>query len=209
MVNIICGHYGCGKTNLCLNLAIMEKEKGGKVAVYDMDIVNPYFRTSDYKNILEKMGIEVVSPNFANTTSDVPSISAQIRRAFIESDTVSFIDLGGDDAGAMAISQFREDIKDYNMIYVINQRRNLTTTPQETIDILREIERATGLKVSGIVNNTHLGADTSLDVIQQSIPYAKEVCRLTGLPLLYTTALDFLDTDECLKISRLVKSPWE
>ena len=55
-IHIICGHYGCGKTNLALNLALTLRRKGEKVTVADLDIVNPYFRTADYKEVLEKQG---------------------------------------------------------------------------------------------------------------------------------------------------------
>ena len=66
---IIYGHYGCGKTNLSLNLALMLAREGNPVTLVDLDIVNPYFRSSDYKGLFEGLDVEVVSPQFAGTTS--------------------------------------------------------------------------------------------------------------------------------------------
>ena len=71
-VTVICGHYGCGKTNLALNLALEAAAKGEKVTVADLDIVNPYFRSSEYGGLLEEHGVRLIAPVFAGTTLDTP-----------------------------------------------------------------------------------------------------------------------------------------
>ena len=48
---IVCGHYGAGKTNLTVNLALLAAGAGERVTVVDMDIVNPYFRTADPQRV--------------------------------------------------------------------------------------------------------------------------------------------------------------
>ena len=60
-ITVICGHYGCGKTNLVLNLAAEAAQRGRRSVVVDMDVVNPYFRSSDYSALLKKLGVEPVS----------------------------------------------------------------------------------------------------------------------------------------------------
>ncbi|MFI3325562.1 MAG: ParA family protein [Clostridia bacterium] len=209
MINIICGHYGSGKTNLCLNLAIEQAKNGKKVTLVDMDVVNPYFRTSDYTSLTEKYGIEIIAPEFAGTTLDTPTIPAKVRSAFIGGDKTVFIDLGGDDVGATAIAQFAKEIPEYNMIYVINKSRVMSQKASEAIEILHEIEIASHLTATGIVNNTHLGVETTKDIIENSINFAQEVAHLANLPLLYTTAVDFAYVENCKKIERLVIFPWE
>ena len=71
-ITVICGHYGCGKTNLVLNLAAEAAQRGRRSVVVDMDVVNPYFRSSDYSALLKKLGVELIAPVFANTTLDTP-----------------------------------------------------------------------------------------------------------------------------------------
>jgi len=85
---IVCGHYGVGKTNFSLNLALSLK---GKTALCDMDVVNPYFRSGDYAELLKNRGIDVVAPVALGTTVDAPFISPKVKALFCgDYDTVIF-----------------------------------------------------------------------------------------------------------------------
>ena len=75
-VTVVCGHYGTGKTNLSINLALECARQGEDVTLVDLDVVNPYFRSADYADILTRSGVKVVGPNFANTNLDTPSLPA-------------------------------------------------------------------------------------------------------------------------------------
>lgn len=187
-IAVITGHYGSGKTNIAVNMALQFKEEGKDVIIIDMDIVNPYFRTADSKDMLEKKGIEVITPMFANTNLDVPSLPASINRAFSQREKYVIIDVGGDDAGAIALGQYSDKIKaeEYDMYYVINERRLLTTSPEETVEILGDIERASNLKATKLINNTNLGKETTEAIILNSEYYAKKVSELSGLPIEFT-----------------------
>ena len=189
MITVICGHYGSGKTNLAINIASDKAKNGKKVTVADMDIVNPYFTSSVYSDVLERRGITVLSPAFAATNAEVPAIPASFNSIFVTDDDV-IIDAGGDDAGATVLGRFSERIRErgYEMIYVTNMYRPFTAAPDDSVKIMREIENACGLKVTGIVNNSHLKDATSLSVITDSLDYAKCVSSLAGVPLLFSTA---------------------
>ena len=186
-ISIICGHYGTGKTNLAVNLARDHAKAGEKVTIVDMDIVNPYFRTSDYKKILEDEGIEVIAPVFGATNLDLPSLPAAMYLAFEKEGTVIF-DLGGDDVGSTVMGRFREKLtgKDYEMLYVINRYRDLDCDPKATAEILSEIEEVTKLKATGIINNSNLMYETTKDHIEEGHRYALETAALTGLPVVAT-----------------------
>ena len=158
-IHIICGHYGCGKTNLALNLALTLRRKGEKVTVADLDIVNPYFRTADYKEVLEKQGVRVICPHSAGTTIDAPQINAEIFSIFDRPEGHVVIDVGGDDAGAAALGRFKRQIEaagGCEMLYVVNRYRKLVETPEEAVSLLHEVEAASRLKATGVVNNSHL-----------------------------------------------------
>ena len=215
---VICGHYGCGKTNLCLNLAIEKKLSNPErnVTVVDIDIVNPYFRSSEYSKLLENYGIELITPSFANTTLDTPTLSPRIYSIFSKENTDVFIDAGGDDAGAIALGTISKSLeeKGYDMIYVINENRVLSREPSDALILLREIEAASRLKAKAIVNNTHLGVDSTLENSLGSLSFAKKVSEIANLPLLYSTVTDFALGEKEVpegfrKIKRLVLFPWE
>ena len=185
---VVTGHYGCGKTNLSINLALDLTARYSQVTLVDLDVVNPYFRSSDYTAMLERHGVCVIAPTFAGTTLDTPVLSPAIASAF-ESDGAVILDVGGDDAGATALGRYSKDIAplDYDLLYVINRYRSLTTTPEEAAALLAEIEGAAHLKATGVVNNSHLRSETTADTVRDSLEFARETARLLGLPLRFTT----------------------
>lgn len=186
---IITGHYGSGKTNFAANLAVKAAEEGEKVTVVDLDIVNPYFRSADFAELFEKKGISLAAPLYANTNLDIPALSFNIED-FMSTDGKVIVDVGGDDSGASALARYKEfllqNADDIEGICVINMYRYLTGTAEEAVEFMREIENASGIPMSVIVNNSNLGEETIAETIESSTAYADEVCRLTGLPLKYT-----------------------
>ncbi len=190
-ISIVTGHYGSGKTNIAVNMALSLAAEGKKpVTVVDLDIVNPYFRTADCRSRLEQAGIRVIAPVYANTNLDSPVLPPEIGGIFREDGGFCVIDVGGDDAGAVALGQFasRVEAAGYDMFYVISEKRYLTREPSQAAALLREIEQSSRLRATGLINNTHLGGETSLALVEASIPYAEAVSRLTGLPLAFTCA---------------------
>lgn len=216
-ITVVCGHYGCGKTNLTLNLALQAAESGRRVTVVDMDIVNPYFRSSEYGALLAEKGVRLISPVFAGTTLDTPTLPPEIAAVFEKNSGTVLIDAGGDDTGVTALGGLHDRLEaaGYEMLYVINRYRALSQTPEEAAALLREIEAASRLKATGIVNNSHLGVETVWGTLQEALPFAEKTAELTGLPLLCSTAPDFaLPAGKELpegfyKLRRLVKFFWE
>lgn len=205
-IKIIYGHYGCGKTNLSLNLAIDLAKKGEKVTIADMDVVNPYFRSGDYKDLLDRYGIDIVASDFSHTNLDLPSIPASMYSIFVREGTV-IIDVGGDDAGAYALGRFSSKIKEagYEAYYVVNGRRTLTSTPEEAVLILREIEKASSLPATGVINNTHLQNFTTPQIIEEGYEFAKKTAELLSLPLVATTYPgEYVDKNNIKAEGRLV-----
>jgi hypothetical protein len=213
-VIIVCGHYGCGKTNLSLNLALDLAAAGESVTLIDLDIVNPYFRAGDHSADLAARGIRVIGPNFVNTNLDLPSLSAAIAPAIRGTGRI-VVDVGGDDAGATALACFSSAIseREYDMLYVINMYRTFTETPGDAAAMLREIERASRLKATGVVNNSHLKAETVPGTIEASSEYAELTSEMLGLPLLTTAVPRSLASDiqimPAYPVDVIVKTSWE
>lgn len=215
-ITIICGHYGSGKTNFALNLALQTAKTQQSVALVDLDIINPYFRSSEYTWQLEQAGIQVVTPQYANTTLDAPALSAGISAIIEKTDGHTIIDVGGDDAGAAALGRYIKQLQTapYELLYVVNKYRNLIAQPQAAVAILREIETASRLQATGIVNNSHLAHLTTAKVVLDALPYAQEVSALTGLPVVATVIPQALEQTLHAQVphpfvaERLVTLPW-
>ena len=185
-LTLFAGHYGSGKTNIAVNYAMKLAMEGKRVCIADLDIVNPYFRTKDSEAELSAMGIKLVSPQYANTNVDLPALPAESYRLVQDKSTYGIMDIGGDDRGAYALGRFAGAIKaenDYRMAFVLNCYRPLTSTVDDAIEIMREIEAACGLAFTCIVNNSNLGSETTPETVYNSVDFANELSRRTGLEL--------------------------
>ncbi len=194
-LTLFAGHYGSGKTNIAVNYALHLAGEGKPVCIGDLDIVNPYFRTKDSAAALEAAGVELISPQFANSNVDLPALPAESYRLVQDRSTYGVMDIGGDDRGAYALGRYAPYIleeNDYRMAFVVNFLRPLTTTANEALEVMREIEAACGLQFTCIVNNTNLGRETTRDILEASQQKTHELCSLSGLPLWLTTAEETL-----------------
>ena len=206
-LTLFAGHYGSGKTNIALNYARMLKRAGSPVTVADLDIVNPYFRTKDSAADLQAEGIDLVVSDFANSNVDFPALPKEIYALVADRETKIVMDIGGDDRGALALGRYVPDIKaegDYEMLAVVNAARPLTRTPQEAVEVLREIEAACRLPFTGIVNNTNVGAETTVETVLGSIPYADEIAALMGVPVRFTCAIGAIAAELKGKVENLL-----
>ncbi len=190
-LTLFAGHYGSGKTNIAVNYALLLANEGKKVCIADLDIVNPYFRTKDSAEELEKAGVELVSPQFANTNVDLPALPAENYKLVTDKKTYGIMDIGGDDRGAYALGRYVPSIKEennYRLVFVANCYRPLTRTPEEALEVMREIEAACKLKFTDIINNSNLGELTSADTVLASTDYINKLSEISGLPIFAHTA---------------------
>jgi hypothetical protein len=216
-INIITGHYGSGKTNLAVNMALDIAASGKKTCLVDLDIVNPYFRAADQKKVLEAAGVRVIAPVYAGSNLDIPALPGEVNAVFDDKSYTVILDVGGDDAGAAALGRYSGMIlkeNDYEHFYVINARRALTQSPAEAVSILREIEAAGRVPVTALVNNTNLSVETDEQVIAASMDFAQRASDLTGLPVAFASVrkdiagrLHDLKTD-IYPVDIYVKLPW-
>lgn len=216
--SIITGHYGSGKTNIAINLCHALHKQGKEVTLVDLDIVNPYFRSADFTGELEALGMEVISPTYANTNLDIPALSSHVDSIFMDDGRSVIVDVGGDDDGAIALGRYAPkfiESGDYEFFYVISQYRYLMSDPGESVALLRDIEFATHLKATSIINNSNIGTATTKEDVLRSLAYADEVAKETGLPVAYTTVERGLIDEELEKIPNLlpvdvfVRPVWE
>ena len=194
-ITLFAGHYGSGKTNIAVNYALHLAEKGLPVTVADLDIVNPYFRTKDSEKEFAEAGIELICSGFANTNVDLPALPQGIYSVIDRPDRYAILDIGGDDRGAYALGRIADGIKaegNYEMLFVANFYRPLTRTPEEALEVMREIELAGKINFTGIINNSNIGEETTPDDVARTADKAAELGKLSGLPVVWTTVKETL-----------------
>lgn len=227
-VTVVAGHYGVGKTNFALNLAVDAAARGEAVTLIDLDVVNPYFRSGEYAELLCEHAVELITPIFGGVGSnlDSPSLSGAIAPA-IEAAYAGgrrvIIDAGGDDVGATALGRFAAQVSagDYAFLYVVNRYRNLTQEATEAAALLAEIEEKSHLRATAVVNNSHLHRETRWEDIVDALDFGEEAARLLKLPLAATTVPSSLAEQENVyarsifaeravyPVRLYVRTPWE
>ncbi len=188
-ITVLFGNYGSGKTELSLNIALKLAEKHSDVALVDLDIVNPYFRSSEHKALLESRGIRVIAPVFANTAVDVPSLPPDVLAAFRHGHAV--FDCGGDPVGAAALGglkpYFDAARADTEVLFVVNTRRPFQDSAERLEESMKRIEGRARLNADGLVLNTNLGPETTGEELVESHEIAQMLAARTGVPLRYVS----------------------
>ena len=171
-ITLFMGHYGSGKTFVAVNYALALNKKKIPVSIYDLDIVNPYFRTVDAQNLLENEGVELVVSPFAETNVDIPAMNAKSYKMVADKSRFAVADIGGDDRGALALGRFSEEIKaenNYDCLWVVNNLRPETRDIEGALEVKNEIET-----INALTKVQKLAKDISL--------YSIELCK----PILQT-----------------------
>ena len=133
----------------------------------------------------------MISPAFANSNVDLPALPQELYSLVQRRDCYAVLDVGGDDRGAYALGRYTPYIleeNNYEMIFVANFYRPLTQTPEDALEVMREIEIAGGIPFTAIVNNSNLGNLTTLADIEATQAKAQALSQLAGLPILFTSA---------------------
>ncbi len=215
---LIVGNYGSGKTEVAVNLAI-RLSQAQKVAVADLDIVNPYFRCREARKEMESFGIRVINPEGDYHAADLPIILPEIRGAAVDDEGTLIFDVGGDDVGARVLSSLADIFTDrpYDMLQVLNAKRPFTGTVAGALRIKDEIEAASRLRVTGLVSNSHLLEETDAATVLEGLELARDVSARANLPIAFATANEELRSDldseragcPILWIKRRMLPPWK
>ena len=183
---IITGHYGSGKTEFAVSLVmLLAKETTGKLAIIDLDIVNPYFRSRERRDMLETVGVSVYGSLYDyDVTAEIPALGANVRVPLEDKSCRVIIDAGGNDAGALVLNQFAKYFTDETTVLaVVNANRPDTSSLKGAVEHIKSIEAATGLTVTGVVNNCHLLRETTAAAVIKGHKLCVEVCEATGKEL--------------------------
>lgn len=194
-IQVIVGHYGSGKTEFSVNYAFQLAEQGYKTALVDLDIANPYFRSRERQRQLEEKGIRVYSNTFGyDITADLPAITAAVRAPLEDPGCRTVVDVGGNDLGARVLIQFEQYWKspECDLFCVVNANRPETAAVDGAMDHIFRIEKLTGLRITGLINNTHLLRETKPEDVVKGHRLCRELSERLGVPVKYDCCVEGL-----------------
>ena len=192
-IRLFIGHYGSGKSEVSINYVTKLREQvEGEVALADLDVVNVYFRSREKKDLMKDLGITPIDSSINTTTLDLPAVSAETMRPLNDKSVNYVIDVGGDNVGGKVVGRFANQFNsnDYDMFYVVNANREKTQTAKEVLQYIDAIEATSKLKVTGLINNTHMLKETTVEDVLKGQYVAREVSKIRNIPIKYISCLE-------------------
>lgn len=192
-ITVFVGEFGSGKTELATNYALQLKAAGTDTAIVDIDLVKPYFRTRENQELLEKNGVRLIAPDPRLAHADLPVLPHNLFEVFAQTTTKVIMDVGGGES-AIVLGQLKRsfDQYGYQALLVVNTRRPFTGDIQGIITTLQRIERVSRLKISGLISNTNVGSETTVEHIYQGVTIVEEAARHLSLPVTWVVVPDWV-----------------
>lgn len=218
-ITIFTANLGSGKTEISINFSRMLQQRGERVSLIDLDIINPYFRTRLAKDNLAEQGLKVICPPGHLVNADVPALTPAIRGALQSGEGYCVCDVGGDDVGAIALGMYKPYLVEgnFDLFFVVNTCRPFTRDFDGVYKMMQGIETTSRLKVTGIVSNTNLGRHTDVDTIVNGYEKACSIAAQLGLPVVFLASPENLvnEVEErlpgvpVLPLEFFMRPPWE
>lgn len=196
-LTIIVGAYGSGKSEIAVNMSLAQREKlpDKKLLIADLDIVNPFYRSSDCGAVLEEAGVRLITPLYAGSNVDAPVLTPEMYVIFDDESYQGIFDIGGEDMGAIVLGSIRKRIENTDaVIYMaVNTLRPFTSDPEQIAVMTNELSAAAGFKIDGYLNNTNLLEETTADIISEGETKILEASKITGIPLIANCVMEGVD----------------
>jgi MinD-like ATPase involved in chromosome partitioning or flagellar assembly len=189
-LTIFVGAYGSGKSEVSVNFAAWLAETH-KVYLADLDMINPFYRSADARQWMNERNINLISSIYAGTQVDVPAVPAEINRIFADDYSFGVLDIGGEDLGSRVVASIKPQIstREYDLFMVVNPYRPFTDTAEKIHKTARDLEKASGLKITGMVFNANLLEFSNVEIIKDAWPVMLEASDSGGYPVVFLAAM--------------------
>ena len=199
-LSIIIGAYGSGKSEIAVNMALSQRKAlpDKKLLIADLDIVNPFYRSSDCASVLEKAGVRLITPLYAGSNVDAPVLPPDMYVIFDDESYQGIFDIGGEDMGALVLGSLKKRIEntDAAIYMAVNTLRPFTSDPEQIAVMTNELAAAAGFKIDGYINNTNLLDETTADIVIEGESKIVEASKITGIPLIANCVMEGVDISE-------------
>ena len=199
-LTIIIGAYGSGKSEISVNMALAQRKAlpDRNLLIADLDIVNPFYRSSDCASVLKEAGVRLVTPLYAGSNVDAPVLPPDMYVIFDDESYQGVFDIGGEDMGALVLGSLKQRIENTDaVIYMaVNTLRPFTSDPEQIAVMTNELSAAAGFKIDGYLNNTNLLEETTVDMVAEGEKKILEASAITGVPLIADCIMEGVEMPE-------------
>ncbi len=186
-VTLLVGHFGSGKTEIAINGALELARRGERVTLVDLDTVKPYFRCRALAPRVAERDVRIVASDIEQAGLALPRMSSDLHELFARDDRRVIVDVGGDPVGALAIGAIADalPVDDTEHLLVLNFARPHTHAVPQAVAMARAIEAAARLPLTGLVANTNLMGETSLDLLRNGLGLTRQTAAILNIPVTF------------------------
>lgn len=188
IVEAYVGEYASGKSEVAVNRALQLAQQNHKVNLVDFDIVEPCYTLRPIKKRLAEQGIDVIAWDTRDTVGlgETGNIIKPASKWVLLREGDVILDIGYGVEGSKTLNLLEGADKEPNLkiFMVVNISRPMTSNVQEIVEYARELA-----PLHGLINNTHLGDETTVEVVQRGAQVVTEAAKELGLPVIATTAV--------------------
>lgn len=183
IVEAYIGEYASGKSENAVNRALSLAEQGRKVTLVDLDLVEPVYTLRPLIEMLEEKGVHVIAWKTEETIGlgEAGSVLHPAMRWALRNEGDVILDIGYGAKGSAVLNLLEgiEDEKDLKVILVVNTLRPMTDSVDKIIEYLYETGPA-----HGMIANTHLGEQTTVELMVNGLHMVQEAAEKVNLPVL-------------------------
>jgi len=186
------GEYASGKSEVAVNRAIDLFNQGHQdVTLVDLDIVEPCYTLRPIKNKLQSLGLHVLAWETRETIGlgEAGNVLRAENKWALRRDGDVILDIGYGAEGAKTLNLLEgaKEEENLHLLVVVNIARPMTATVKDIVEYVNGMGT-----VHGLINNSHLGDDTDIDIIQEGAQMVSQAAKQLGLPLVATAAVQEL-----------------
>ncbi len=187
IVEAYVGEYASGKSECAVNRALELARRGRKVTLVDLDLIEPFYTLRSLQKELSAPGLTVIAWETRETlglgeagTVIKPAARWALRR---EGDIILDVGYGVEGSRTLNLVEGAARDPDLRILAVINVSRPMTAG-------VKDIVAETGAmgRVDGLINNSHLGGETTVELVQTGARIVTEAAAILGLPVAATLA---------------------
>lgn len=184
IVEAYIGEYASGKSEMAINRALELKSQGRQVTLVDLDTVEPFYTLRPIKEMLEQQGLTVIGLSHQDSfgLGETGAMLNPAARWALRRDGDIILDIGYGVYGAKTLNlvEGADTSPELRVIAVINYSRPMTGTKARIKEYIQELGR-----VDAVVANTHLGDETTPELIKAGNYHIIQAALELGIPVDY------------------------